>query len=126
MFRPRGSSLPRGWPGRIDGDHVVQLAAQTLQAWFTGGGRAREHAAFLLVDVELMAPVLEPPSLRLFELVAAAGVNTPLVPGELIGLGWPGPLARSARRESLRPGDRVELEFERIGVLASSVGQRRS
>ena len=39
MFSPKGEDLPRGWPGRIDGDHVVQLAAQTLQAFFTGGGR---------------------------------------------------------------------------------------
>ena len=44
MFSPRDRDLPRGWPGRIDGDRVVQLAAQTLQAFFTGGGEAREHA----------------------------------------------------------------------------------
>ena len=40
--------LERGWPGRIDGDTVVQLAAQTLQAFFTGGGdgaRARRVPA---------------------------------------------------------------------------------
>jgi fumarylacetoacetate (FAA) hydrolase len=56
----------RGWPGRIDGDRVVQLAAQTLQSYFTGGGRAREHAEFRLDDVELLAPVLKPPSVRDF------------------------------------------------------------
>jgi 2-keto-4-pentenoate hydratase/2-oxohepta-3-ene-1,7-dioic acid hydratase in catechol pathway len=67
MFRPHGSDLTRGWPGRIEGDHVVQLAAQTL------------------------------------------------------GLGWPGALARSRRRVWLRPGDRVELEIERIGALVSIV-----
>ena len=43
MFSPRDRDLPRGWPGRIDGDRVVQLAAQTLQSFFTGGGEAREH-----------------------------------------------------------------------------------
>jgi fumarylacetoacetate (FAA) hydrolase len=56
----------RGWPGRIDGDRVVQLAAQTLQSYFTGGGKAREHAEFRLDDVELLAPVLKPPSVRDF------------------------------------------------------------
>jgi 2-keto-4-pentenoate hydratase/2-oxohepta-3-ene-1,7-dioic acid hydratase in catechol pathway len=247
MFRPRGSDLVRGWPGRIEDGHVVQLAAQTLQAYFTGGGNAREHAVFRLADVELLAPVLEPPSLRLFdlagrapalrygnpttifgpsqevpypegvkqldyelvlaavagaggaiagftimndwtardlergrrgwtgaakardfatsigpvlvpagelgdgwgapwrvsvsgeeraaagsvpmrwswqELVAAATLNASLLPGDLIGLGWPGALARSAGQQSLRPGDEVELEIEGIGVLESTVAAR--
>jgi 2-keto-4-pentenoate hydratase/2-oxohepta-3-ene-1,7-dioic acid hydratase in catechol pathway len=66
MFSPREADLERGWPGRIDGDRVVQLAAQTLQSFFTGGGRAREHADYALDDVVLRAPVLHPPSVRLF------------------------------------------------------------
>lgn len=66
MFRPRDLNLERGWPGRIEGDHVIQLAAQTLQAFFTGGG-AREHAEYALEDVVLRAPVLHPPSVRLFD-----------------------------------------------------------
>jgi fumarylacetoacetate (FAA) hydrolase len=66
MFSPRDRDLPRGWPGRIDGDRVVQLAAQTLQSFFTGGGQAREHDEFALDDVELRAPVLHPPSIRVF------------------------------------------------------------
>jgi fumarylacetoacetate (FAA) hydrolase len=66
MFSPRDRDLPRGWPGRIDGDTVVQLAAQTLQSFFTGGGDAREHAVYALEDVELRAPVLAPPSIRIF------------------------------------------------------------
>jgi hypothetical protein len=66
MFSPRERDLPRGWPGRIDGDRVVQLAAQTLQSFFTGGGQAREHDEFALEDVELRAPVLHPPSVRIF------------------------------------------------------------
>ncbi|HLY94772.1 MAG TPA: fumarylacetoacetate hydrolase family protein [Gaiellaceae bacterium] len=66
MFSPRDLELERGWPGRIDGDHVVQLAAQTLQAFFTGGGKAREHAEYSLDDVQLRAPVLHPPSIRVF------------------------------------------------------------
>jgi fumarylacetoacetate (FAA) hydrolase len=66
MFSPRDRDLPRGWPGRIDGDRVVQLAAQTLQAFFTGGGEAREHAEYALADVVLRAPVLHPPTVRIF------------------------------------------------------------
>jgi hypothetical protein len=66
MFSPREADLERGWPGRIDGDRVVQLAAQTLQSFFTGGGLAREHAEYRLEDVVLRAPVLHPPSIRLF------------------------------------------------------------
>jgi hypothetical protein len=67
MFSPPGRHLERGWPGRIDGDRVIQLAAQTLQAFFTGGGHAREHAEYPLPDVTLLAPVLHPPSLRIFD-----------------------------------------------------------
>jgi fumarylacetoacetate (FAA) hydrolase len=66
MFTPRELDLERGWPGRIDGDRVVQLAAQTLQAFFTGGGSAREHAEYPLADVVLRAPVLHPPAVRDF------------------------------------------------------------
>ena len=67
MFTPRDLALERGWPGRIDGDHVVQLAAQTLQAFFTGGGGAREHAEYALADVDLPAagaPAAERPRLH--------------------------------------------------------------
>ena len=68
MFSPVGLDLERGWPGRIDGDRVIQLAAQTLQSFFTGGGRAREHAEYALAEVVLRAPVLHPPSVRIFGL----------------------------------------------------------
>jgi len=67
MFSPIGADLERGWPGRIDGDRVTQLAAQTLQVYFTAGGALREHAQFALEDVELRAPVLHPPGIRIFE-----------------------------------------------------------
>jgi hypothetical protein len=66
MFTPRELALERGWPGRIDGEWVVQLAAQTLEAFFSGGGKAREHNVYPLSDVALRAPVLRPPSIRLF------------------------------------------------------------
>jgi hypothetical protein len=67
MFHPVGHPLERGWVGRVDGDRVIQLAAQTLQSFFTGGGTAREHAEYPLADVVLLAPVLHPPSVRLFD-----------------------------------------------------------
>lgn len=66
MFTPRERDLERGWPGRIEGDQVMQLAAQTLEAFFTGGGRVREHAVYPLEDVRLRPPVLHPPSVRTF------------------------------------------------------------
>ena len=67
MFHPVGHPLERGWVGRVDGDRVVQLAAQTLQSFFTGGGSAREHAEYPLDEVVLLAPVLHPPSVRIFD-----------------------------------------------------------
>ena len=67
MFSPVELDLERGWPGRIDGDRVIQLAAQTLQSFFTGGGGAREHAEYPLDGVRLRAPVLHPPSVRIFD-----------------------------------------------------------
>jgi len=66
MFTPRELQLERGWPGLIEGDKVIQLAAQTLQAFFTGGGTARHHAEYDLADVDFRAPVLQPPSVRDF------------------------------------------------------------
>ena len=66
MFTPRELQLERGWPGILEGETVVQVAAQTLQSFFTGGGRARRHAEYALADVELRAPVLHPPSVRDF------------------------------------------------------------
>ena len=66
MFSPKGRGLERGWPGVIEGDAVVQLAAQTLQSFFTGGGRARRHAEYPLAEVDFRPPVLHPPSVRDF------------------------------------------------------------
>jgi len=66
MFSPVERDLQRGWPGRVEGDRVIQLAAQTLQSFFTGGGKAREHAEYALSDVRLLPPVLHPPSVRDF------------------------------------------------------------
>ena len=67
MFSPKEPFLERGWPGRIEGDTVIQLAAQTLQSFFTGGGQAREHAEYPLAGIVFRAPVLHPPSVRMFD-----------------------------------------------------------
>jgi fumarylacetoacetate (FAA) hydrolase len=75
MFSPRELDLERGWPGRVEGDKVVQLAAQTLQAFFTGGGQAREHMEYVLDDVVLRAPVLHPPSVRIYTETALEFAN---------------------------------------------------
>src|SRR5437763_3467834 len=66
MFSTAGHDFERGWPGVVDGDVVVQVAAQTLQSFFTGGGQARRHAEYPLAEVDLRPPVLHPPSVRDF------------------------------------------------------------
>ena len=70
MFHPGDHPLERGWVGRVDADRVVQLAAQTLQSFFLGGGAAREHAEYPLDAVTFLAPVLHPPAVRIFETSA--------------------------------------------------------
>src|ERR1044072_583712 len=65
MFTPVEHEV-RGWPGRIEGDRVIQLAAQTLASFFTGGGHAREHAEHPLAAVRLRPPIRRPPSVRDF------------------------------------------------------------
>jgi hypothetical protein len=90
MFHPEGHPMERGWVGRIDGERVVHLAAQTLQSFFTGGGTAREHAEYPLGEACLLAPVLHPPSVRVFEgqdafafanPAAIVGPSCEIVPG---------------------------------------------
>lgn len=67
MFHPNDNPMERGWVGRIDGDRVLHLAAQTLQSLFLGGGGAREHAEYALADVTLLVPVQHPPTVRVFD-----------------------------------------------------------
>lgn len=67
MFHPHDNPMERGWVGRVDGERVVHLAAQTLQSFFLGGGGAREHAEYALADVAFLAPVLHPPTVRVFD-----------------------------------------------------------
>jgi hypothetical protein len=67
MFHPISMPMERGWVGRVEGDEVVHLAAQTLQHLFTGGGSARDHARYPLADVRLLSPLPTPPSVRVFD-----------------------------------------------------------
>ena len=67
MVHPVGHPLERGWVGRVEDGRVIHLAAQTLQSFFTGGGSAREHAEYPLADAVLLAPILHPPAIRVFD-----------------------------------------------------------
>lgn len=71
MFHPNDEPMERGWVGKIEGDRVLHLAAQTLQAFFLGGGGAREHAEYRLDEVTLLVPVIYPPVVRVFDSQAA-------------------------------------------------------
>jgi hypothetical protein len=66
MFHPNETPMDRGWVGRVDGDRMLHLAAQTLQSLFLNGGTAREHAEYPLSAVTLLVPVQYPPNVRLF------------------------------------------------------------
>jgi fumarylacetoacetate (FAA) hydrolase len=88
MFTPRELALERGWPGRVEGDRVIQLAAQTLQSFFTGGGEAREHAEYALADVDLRPPVLFPPSVRDFMAFEQHVVNARRQRGSTVPKEW--------------------------------------
>jgi hypothetical protein len=104
MFTPRELELERGWPGRIDDGEVVQLAAQTLQSFFTGGSSAREHARYALGDVLLRAPVLEPPGVRIFESPDAFAFANPSAirsPGAFVN----------------RPGERLDVALRLAAVI---------
>jgi hypothetical protein len=92
MFHPDDHPLQRGWVGRVDGDRVVHLAAQTLQHFFTGGASAREHAEYPLAGVTLLAPVAMPPSVRVFESATDfAFANPAAVVGPSVSVAAPAP-----------------------------------
>jgi hypothetical protein len=112
MFSPMAQELERGWPGRIDGDHVVQLAAQTLQSFFSGGGSAREHAMYPIDEVVFRAPVLHPPSVRLFDEI---GDFTFANPAAIIAAEQP--VRRPAGVEEIVPVNRVAAIIDAQGAI---------
>ena len=121
MFSPLEHPV-RGWPGRIEGDGVIQLAAQTLEAFFTGGGHAREHAEYRLDEVRLLAPVGRPPSVRDFYAFedhvrnAARVTGRPGVPEEwyeIPAFYFSNPAAIYGPGEEIpSPQDSAELDYE--------------
>src|ERR687887_976690 len=121
MFTPLAHEI-RGWPGRIDGDRVVQLAAQTLESFFTGGGHAREHADYPLDEVRLLAPVRRPPSVRDFYAFERHVLNARAVTGrgevprewyELPTFYFSNPAAIYGPDEEIPyPGETEELDYE--------------
>jgi fumarylacetoacetate (FAA) hydrolase len=132
MFTPRDLQLERGWPGVIEGDTVVQLAAQTLQAFFTGGG-ARRHAEYALGDVDLRAPVLHPPSVRDFYAFeqhvktarASRGQDMPQEWYELPVFYFSNPAAiYGPEAEIPYPPDTSELDYElEVAAIVGAEGQ---
>ena len=52
--------------GEVEGDRVFELEAKSMQSWLVGEGRDRTTASQPLADVELLAPVPDPPSVRDF------------------------------------------------------------
>jgi hypothetical protein len=109
MFTPAGADLERGWPGRIEGDTVVQLAAQTLQSFFTGGAAAREHDVHPLHGVVLRAPVLEPPAVRLFDDASSFSFGNPSA-------------IRSPGAFITRPAGRLDVAARLVAVIGLDGG----
>src|SRR5881398_3683339 len=133
MFTPRELKLERGWPGIIEGDTVVQLAAQTLPAFFTGGGSARRHADYRLVDVHLRPPVLHPPSVRDFYAFeqhvktarALRGLEVPPEWYEIPVFYFSNPAAiYGPDGEIQRPPETAELDYElEVAAVIGTRGQ---
>lgn len=116
MFSPKDADLERGWPGRVDGDTVVQLAAQTLQVFFTSGGALREHAVYPLAGVELRAPVMYPPAIRVFAEDGFAFANTAMVRGPEDEISWP------EGADELRTGPAVAAVVGADGAIGGFTG----
>src|SRR5439155_1133906 len=133
MFTPRDLQLERGWPGILEGDTVVQLAAQTLPAFFTGGGRARRHAEYRLTDVDLRPPVLYPPAVRDFYAFeqhvktarALRGLEVPPEWYELPVFYFSNPAAIYGPDDEIpRPPDTAELDYElEVAAVIGARGQ---
>jgi fumarylacetoacetate (FAA) hydrolase len=133
MFTPRELQLERGWPGVIEGDTVVQLAAQTLPAFFTGGGSARRHAEYRLADVDLRPPVLHPPAVRDFYAFeqhvktarALRGLEVPREWYEIPVFYFSNPAAIYGPEDEIpRPPDTSELDYElEVAAVIGANGQ---
>jgi fumarylacetoacetate (FAA) hydrolase len=133
MFTPRELQLERGWPGIIEGGTVIQLAAQTLQSFFTGGGSARHHAEYALEDVDFRAPVLHPPSVRDFYAFeqhvktarASRGLEVPPEWYEIPVFYFSNPAAIYGPGDEIpRPPDASELDYElEVAAIVGAEGR---
>jgi fumarylacetoacetate (FAA) hydrolase len=133
MFTPRELQLERGWPGLIEGDTVIQLAAQTLQSFFTGGGTARRHAQYALADVDFRAPVLHPPSVRDFYAFehhvktarASRGLDVPQEWYDIPVFYFSNPAAIHGPGDEIpKPPDTNELDYElEVAAIIGADGQ---
>jgi fumarylacetoacetate (FAA) hydrolase len=133
MFTPRELQLERGWPGVIEGETVVQLAAQTLQSYFTGGGTARHHAEYDLADVDFRAPVLHPPSVRDFYAFeqhvktarASRGLDVPEEWYEIPVFYFSNPAAIYGPGDEIpKPPETNELDYElEVAAIIGAEGQ---
>jgi fumarylacetoacetate (FAA) hydrolase len=70
---------PWGWPGRVEGDQIIQLDAPDLIAVLGQREQSRACEVFQAAAVDLLAPVPSPPSVRDFfafeQHVATARAN---------------------------------------------------
>jgi len=133
MFTPRELQLERGWPGIIEGETVVQVAAQTLQSFFTGGGTPRHHAEYALADVDFRAPVLHPPSVRDFYAFeqhvktarASRGLEVPAEWYELPVFYFSNPAAIYGPGDEIpAPPETKELDYElEVAAIVGAHGQ---
>jgi fumarylacetoacetate (FAA) hydrolase len=133
MFTPRDLQLERGWPGIIEGDTVVQVAAQTLQAFFTGGGTARRHAEYPLAEVDFRSPVQHPPSVRDFyafeqHVKTARALRSQEVPPEWYELPvfyFSNPAAIYGPEDEIPyPADTEELDYElEVAAIVGAEGR---
>ncbi len=133
MFTPRELQLERGWPGVVEGDTVIQLAAQTLQSFFTGGGTARRHAEYDLADLDFRPPVLHPPSVRDFYAFeqhvktarASRGLDVPDEWYEIPVFYFSSPAAIHGHGDEIpKPPDTNELDYElEVAAIIGAEGQ---
>src|SRR5947207_1304015 len=145
MFTPRELTLERGWPGVVEGGTVVQLAAQTLQAFLSGRGPAKgKDFATSLGPVVVTPDEFDGSGGTMLArvngeersrgnladmyhswdaIVAHAARNTRLRPGDVLGSGTVGTgcILEHGDGRWLQRGDVVELEVEGIGVLRNSI-----
>ena len=63
---------------------------------------------------------------RWADIVSHVSMDEDIYPGDVYGSGTPGGCCGLDLGRSLSPGDVVELEIERIGVLKNTIGKRRN